>query len=203
MFKYEIQHQESYSRGELILRALFGWLYIGIPHIFCLYFILIALSLLNFVAFWIILFTGKLPKFYFNFFVGTYRWSARFNASYSNLVDGYPAFGFEAKQDDKIIYELEYVEKYSRGQLLLVALFGWLYVGIPHLFILIFRYIWISILSFLAFWAVLFTGKYPKGWHEFIVNTNRWMERVGQYLLLVRTEYPPFNGLPDDKQPSE
>ena len=33
--KLDVTHQDSYSRGELLLRTFFGWLYIGIPHYFC------------------------------------------------------------------------------------------------------------------------------------------------------------------------
>lgn len=200
MFNFNIKHQDEYSRGEAILRALFGWIYIGIPHVICLYFVIIAASALNFVAFWMILFTGKLPKFYFDFVLGYFRWNARVSASLSGLVDGYPAFGFDTEEgDDNITYELEYVEKYSRGQLLLVTLFSWLYLLIPHFFVLLFRLIWDMVLNFLAFWAVLFTGKYPESWHQFSVNSFRWSERITQYLFYVRIKYPPFNGLPEEK----
>jgi len=201
MFKFQIQHQEQYSKGQAVLRALFGWIYIGIPHLFCIYFAAIAFSALNILAFWIVLFSGKLPKLYFDIYVGTFRWLNKIYASLSGLTDTYPSFAFEAREKDAVTYELEYVESYPQGQALLVAIFGWLYVGIPHGIILIFRSIWGGILNFLAFWSVLFTGKYPESWHTFIVNTYRWSERVSQYLYLVRVKYPPFNGLPDDEQP--
>jgi len=200
MFNYNIKHQDSYSRGEAILRALFGWIYIGIPHLFLLYFVVLAFTGLNIVAFWITLFTGKLPKLYFDLFVGTNLWAYRVIASLNGLADKYPSFGFDSSKEDRVTYELEYIENYPQGQVLLVALFGWLYVGVPHGVILIFRFIWVTILKFVAFWVVLFTGNFPASWHKFIVNTYRWNERVVQYLYLVRVKYPPFNGLPDDEQ---
>lgn len=159
-----------------------------------------AFSCLNVVAFWIILFTGKLPKLYFDLFVATFLWSNRVIASLNGLTDAYPSFRFESNQEDKVTYELEYVENYPQGQALIVALFGWFYVGIPHGIILILRFLWVSVLKFVAFWVVLFTGKFPPTWHRFITNTYRWNERVTQYLYLVREKYPPFNGLPDDEQ---
>jgi hypothetical protein len=200
MFNYNIKHQDSYSRGEAILRALFGYIYIGIPHIFCLFFVVIAAAALNYVAFFMILFTGKLPKFYFDFILGYFRWNTKLTSSLNGMVDGYPSFGFDLDEDKKIEYTLDYVEKYSRGQLLLVTFFSWLYVIIPHYFILFFRLIWGGILTWLAFWVVIFTGKYPAGWHKFNVATYRWIERVNQYIYFIRTEYPPFNGLPDNEQ---
>jgi len=65
--KLTIKNQERYSRGELILRTLFGWIYIAIPHGFLLFFVGIWSSILSFVAFWIILFTARYPQSFLNF----------------------------------------------------------------------------------------------------------------------------------------
>ena len=65
--KLTVQHQESYSRGELLLRTFFGWLYIMIPHGFVLLFVALWSAILQFVAFWIILFTGRYPQSMFDF----------------------------------------------------------------------------------------------------------------------------------------
>ncbi len=73
-------------------------------------------------------------------------------------------------------------------------LFGWIYVGIPHGFMLFFRSLWNMILIFLAFWVVLFTGKFPQSWHEFTVGTLRWSNRVTLYLAYMTDDYPPFTG---------
>ena len=71
---------------------------------------------------------------------------------------------------------------------------GFLYVALPHGFILFFRIIWGMILYFLAWWVVLFTAEYPKSWHQFWVETYRWQYRVIIYLSYMSDEYPPFNG---------
>jgi len=47
---------------------------------------------------------------------------------------------------------------------------------------------------FLAWWVVLFTGKYPENWHAFIVGTMRWSMRVTLYMANMTDEYPPFSG---------
>ena len=88
----------------------------------------------------------------------------------------------------------EYPKKLSRGMLLLKVFFGWLYVGIPHGFILFFYGIAVGVVTFIAFWTILFAGKYPKGMYNFVVGYNRWTWRVEAYLSLMRDEYPPFSG---------
>jgi len=89
---------------------------------------------------------------------------------------------------------VEYPERLSRGSLLLKVLFGWLYVGIPHGIMLGLYGIAVSIVTFIAFWAILFTGKFPKGMFDFVVGELRWTLRVSAYLGLLRDEYPPFSG---------
>ncbi|MGW8316849.1 MAG: hypothetical protein ACWGNV_14715, partial [Bacteroidales bacterium] len=62
-----IQHQSTYSRGELLLRTFLGWLYIYIPHGFLLFFVGLWGAFLQFVAFWVILFTGTYPESVFHY----------------------------------------------------------------------------------------------------------------------------------------
>lgn len=190
----QIRHQDSYSRGELLLRTFFGWLYIAIPHVFCLFFLGIGAAILSFIAWWAILFTGKYPKGMFDFQLKIMRWSMRLNASLYNLVDGYPAFGLNTDKDN-VKLEVEYPETLSRGILILRLLFGIIYYGIPHGFCLLFRAIWGQILMFIAWWVVLFTGKYPENWHKFNVGTLRWISRINLYSNFMTDKYPPFSGL--------
>jgi hypothetical protein len=191
--KLEIKHQESYSRGELLLRTLFGWLYITLPHFFILMFVGIWGAILQFIAFWVVLFTGRYPQSMFEFQEGLLRWSLRVSARTMNLADGYPAFGISAT-DDYSTLEIEYPEKLSRGLLIVRFLFGWIYVGIPHGFMLFFRYIATMVLVFISWWAVLFTGSYPESFHKFNVGTLRWATRMNVYLKFMTDEYPPFTG---------
>jgi hypothetical protein len=191
--KVNITHQESYSRGQLLLRSFFGIFYIGLPHIFLLLFCGIWAAIQHFIAFWTILFTGRYPQTFFEYQLGMLRWQLRVNARILNLSDGYPSF-FPSGTDTNTGVEIPYPESTSRGLTLVRALFGGLYVALPHGFILIFRSWWGSILSFIAWWAVLFTGKYPAGMHAFNVGTMRWSLRVNAYLLFMIDKYPPFTG---------
>jgi hypothetical protein len=90
---------------------------------------------------------------------------------------------------------VEYPERLSRGILILKVLFGYFYVGIPHGFCLCFYGIAVAVVVFIAFWAILFTGKYPRGMFDFVVGYMRWGTRVTAYWSnLLRDEYPPFSG---------
>ncbi|MBN1368540.1 MAG: DUF4389 domain-containing protein [Dehalococcoidales bacterium] len=89
-------------------------------------------------------------------------------------------------------FTVAYPEKLSRGWLLLKVFFGWAYVGIPHGVILACFSVAVSVITFIAFWIILFTGKYPKGLYDFIVGYMRWNNRVNAYLYFLRDEYPPF-----------
>jgi hypothetical protein len=197
--KLNVQHQDKYSRGELLLRTFLGWLYIGIPHFFLLFFVGLWGAVLLFVSFWVILITGTYPEPMFQYQVKVQQWSLRLNARIYNLSDGYPAIGLKG-EDDRTLLEIPYPEKVNRGLTLVRMLFGVFYVGIPHGFILVFRAMFTGILQFLAWWIVLFTAAYPRNLHEWSVGLLRWQLRVSLYLMFMTDTYPPFTG---DELPGE
>ena len=195
MIRYNVIHQEKYSRTELLLRTFFGWFYIAIPHFFLLFFVMIASLVLWFLAWWGVLFTGRYPKDFFDFQVNVLRWSARVEARILHLLDGYPAFGLNTIDEGVMLY-IPYPGRLSRKHLLLRTLFGWLYCLIPHGFVLFFRAIATAVIIFFSWWVVLFTGQYPVNLHEFVVGTSRWNYRVSVYMMFMSDTYPPFSGKP-------
>ena len=191
--RLSINRAETQSRGELLLRTFFGGIYIGLPHIFVMMFIQIWASILNLIAFFVILFTGRFPESPFNFNVGLYRWSARLNASFYNLIDGYPQIGVSGTHPD-VTLEIPYPETVSRGKTLLRAFFGIFYVLMPHAFCLSFYGIWVMIQQMIAWWVVLFTGSYPESMFRSIEGYMRWSLRVSLYMAHMTDEYPRFSG---------
>jgi hypothetical protein len=191
--KLTITHQERYARDQLILRTLFGWLYIGIPHVLLLLFVGIWSLILCFITFWIALFTERFPRGIFDWQVEYLNWGLRVAASFANLVDGYAEF-FPGGSKEKVSLQVEHPEKLRWWLVLLRFLFGLLYVGIPHGICLLARLAATGALGFLAWWAVLITGRYPARWHAFNVGTLRWLLRVVLYLGFFTEEYPRFSG---------
>jgi hypothetical protein len=191
--KLTITHQESYSRGELLLRSFFGIIYMILPHFFLMIFCALWDMIGGIISFWTILFTGKYPRSFFDYRLNMMRWSVRLNARTSHMVDGYPSF-FPSGTDDKTSLDIEYPESLSRGTLLLKAFFGLLYCQLPHGIVLMFRSLWGSILSLIAWWIVLFTGTYPKSTHDFNRGTMLWSLRVSAYMGNMTDKYPPFSG---------
>ncbi len=196
--KFHVEHQESYSRGEVLLRQLFGVIYIMIPHAFLLFFVGIASQVVSVIAFFAVLITGRYPEGMYRFQEKFMRWQLRVQARMLHLCDGYPAFGLNA-EDDKTTFELEYPEQISRGLTILRQLFGVIYVVIPHMFVLFFRMIGVQFVTIIAFFAILITGRYPQGMHEFVVGTLRWGARVNLYMLHMSDIYPPFSGKSDEE----
>jgi hypothetical protein len=190
---FRVTHQDSYKRGLLLLRTLLGWLYILIPHGFLLLFVGIWSGILSFLAFWAILFTGKYPESWFAFQVKYQLWNLRVSASILNLSDEGASFGIEGSSKS-VTLDLPRPERISRGLTLLRLIFGVIYVGIPHVVCLGLRAIGSVVLGFLAWFAILFTGKYPERWHSFNVGTLRWSTRLGFYLLNMSDAYPAFSG---------
>jgi hypothetical protein len=195
--KIGIKHQESYSRGSLILRSLFGGLYIALPHGFLLIFMSIASSFVGIINFWSILITGKMIRSMFDFQLNLMRWSLRVNARLMNLSDGYPAFGM-THNDADVVLDIEYPETSNRVSILLRAMFGIWYVLIPHAFLLFFLQIGVMFVRMIAFWAVLFTGKYPEGMHNYMVGVLRWNIRVNAFMSYLTDTYPPFSRSGDE-----
>lgn len=188
-----IKPQESNSRGQLLLRTFFGWLYIGIPHVVVMMFVGIWYAILEFVKFWVALFTGRIPEGIYEFQKKVMQWQVRLSATLLNMRDGYPAIGPGGSDPDATI-EFANPESVKRGLVLVRVLFGWLYVGIPHGFLLAFVGIAAEFVAFFAWWAVLFTGKFPEGMFDFLVRYLRWNMRLNLYLSFYTDDYPPFNG---------
>lgn len=190
--RLDVPRPERLSRGILLLRSFFGWLYVGIPHGICLFLVGIVASVCQFIAFWAVLFTGRYPKGLFEVVTGMLDWENRVAIYLNFLCDEYPSFGFASEYPAKLT--VDYPETLSRGLLLARVFLGWLYVGIPHCLCLWFRLIAHAVVSFVAWWAILFTGRIPEGMFQFLAGTYRWTLRLNAYMMFLTDEYPPFSG---------
>ena len=189
-----VTHQAEYSRGQLLLRTFFGVFYLVLPHAICLAVLGFAIDVCMLVAWFAILFTGQYPAGIYQFVVSVHQWGVRWAAPVTNLGDGYPAFGLGDKGSG-VSLQITRPAISSRLHCALRILAP-IYVGIPHGICLLFRQIAGIILFVVVFFAVLFTGKYPKGMHDFQVGSFRWGMRVMAYITMLSDRYPPFSGKP-------
>ena len=134
-----------------------------------------------------ILFRRRYPRWWFDFALELARFSARVGAYVALLTDQYPS----TVEEQAVHLDIDYpdVERDLNRWLPLVK---WLLV-IPHIFVLVFLSIGAFFAVVFAWFAILFTGRYPRGLFDFVVGVGRWWLRVEAYaLLLVTDRYPPF-----------
>ena len=187
-----VEYPEQLSRLHLLLKVFLGWLYVGIPHGIILALFSYLTLLLHVVAFIIVLFTGRYPRRIFDIMVGYFAWSARVDAYANLMTDRYPPFALTAN-DYPAAIGIEYPEQVSRLTASLRFFFGILYVGIPHGIALAVLGIVAFVLLIVSAFAILFTGKYPRGLFDFIEGVMRWGLRASAYLYLLDDHYPPFS----------
>jgi hypothetical protein len=67
-----------------------------------------------------------------------------------------------------------------------------LFLAVPHLLVLFFLVLAWTLCTVVAWFAILFTGRYPAPLYPFALGVMRWLLRVEAYLLLLVDQYPPF-----------
>jgi Domain of unknown function (DUF4389) len=182
--RFDVEYPERLSRWMIFVK----WI-LAIPHLIIVYLLQAVAGVLVFIAFFAILFTKKWPRGLFDFTVQIERWTANV-AAYALLLmrDEYPPFSGEPGQYP-LTLEIDYDENLSRWLIFV----KWLLV-IPHLIVLTVLEIAAGVVVLIAFFAILFTGRYPRGMFDFVVGAARWYWRVNAYALLLMTDrYPPFS----------
>jgi uncharacterized protein DUF4389 len=91
-----------------------------------------------------------------------------------------------------VTFEADYVEQRSR----LTTFFRWLLV-IPQLIVMYFYGLAAGVVVVVAWFALLFTGRYPQGMYDFVAGFIRYSTYVNGYFYLLCDPYPPFGGDPD------
>ena len=135
-----------------------------------------------------ILFRQRYPRWWFDFALELARFGARLGAYFVLLTDQYPS----TVEEQNVHLEIEYpdVERDLNRWLPLVK---WL-LAIPHFLVLFVLSVGAFFAVIFAWFAILFTGRYPRGLFDFVVGVGRWWLRVEAYaFLLVTDRYPPFS----------
>ena len=148
-----------------------------------------AVSFTVFFAWLAMVFTGRYPEGLYNFNAGFLRMSSRTNAFYYLLSDEYPPFD----GDDDPAYPVRIgvppaLDKYSRAK----AFFRYI-IGIPVMFLAMIQAIILAVVTVIAWFAILFTGKHPDGLFDSGRSASAYLARAGAYFLLITEDYPPFS----------
>jgi hypothetical protein len=144
-------------------------------------------GLLFFGPLLLILFRQKYPRWWFDWNLELQRFGNRVAAYLALMDDRYPAT--DQHQSVHLDYPYPDVERDLNRWLPLVK---WL-LAIPHWIVLFFLEIAALVVVILVWFAILFTGRYPRGMFGFVEGVIRWHNRVLAYaLILVTDRYPPF-----------
>jgi len=134
-----------------------------------------------------ILFRRKYPRWWFDWNLALTRFIARVDAYILLLTDEYPSTD-EAQAVHIDIPYPDAKEELNRW----LPLVKWI-MAIPHYVVLAFLCIAVWVVVIVAWFAILFTGRYPRSMFDFVVGVFRWSLRVTVYAFLLTTDrYPPF-----------
>jgi hypothetical protein len=135
-----------------------------------------------------ILFRRKYPRWWFDWNLELQRFSNRVGVYLALMDDRYPS------TDDHQSVHLEYAYPDAERELnRWLPLVKWL-LAIPHFIVLFFLDVAAIVVVIVAWFAILFTGRYPAGMFEFVQGVIRWNNRViGYAFVFVTDRYPPFS----------
>ncbi len=134
-----------------------------------------------------LLFRQKYPRWWFDWNLQLSRFLARVCAYATLLRDEYPS----TDEEQAVHLDFAYPDatQLSRG----LPLVKW-FLAIPHCIVLFFLYIGAVVCVVIAWFAILFTSKYPRALFDYVVGVQRWSLRVSAYTtLLITDQYPPFS----------
>jgi len=135
-----------------------------------------------------IVFRQRYPRWWFDFALALSRFSNRVGAYLALLTDRYPST--EAEQSVHLDIDYPNVPQDLNRWMPLVK---WL-LAIPHYVVLAVLALGTIVAVFIAWFAILITGRYPRPLFDYVVGVGRWALRVQAYTsLLITDRYPPFS----------
>ena len=149
-------------------------------------------GLLLFGPMLMIVFRQKYPRWWFDWNLELQRFSSRVFVYLALMDDRYPS------TDDHQSVHLDYTyPEVTQDLNRWLPLVKWWLLAIPHYIVLIFLDIAAFVMAIVAWFAILFTGRYPRSVFDFEEGVFRWNNRVTGYAVtLVTDRYPPFRLAP-------
>jgi hypothetical protein len=144
-------------------------------------------GLLFFGPLLMIVFRQKYPRWWFDWNLELQRFSNRVSVYLALMDDRYPS------TTDHQSVHLDYAYPDAARELnQWLPLVKW-FLAIPHYIVLAFLDIAAVVVVIITWFAILFTGRYPRGMFDFVEGVIRWNNRVIAYaIILVTDQYPPF-----------
>jgi hypothetical protein len=134
-----------------------------------------------------LLFRRKYPRWWFDWNRELLRFINRVGTYMALMSDRYPS----TDEHQFVRLELEYPDA-ERDLNRFLPLVKWL-LAIPHYIVLVILYLGVLLAVIAAWFAILFTGRYPRGLFDYVEGVIRWHNRVVAYAaILVTDRYPPF-----------
>ncbi len=131
-----------------------------------------------------LVFRGRYPRWWFDFNVELLQFQNRVGVYLTLMDDRYPS----TDERQSVHLELPDPEGLNRW----LPLVKW-FLAIPHYVVLALLYAGGVVAVVIAWFAILFTGRFPRGIFDYLVGVGRWTNRVTAYaFLLVTDAYPPF-----------
>jgi len=135
-----------------------------------------------------IVFREKYPRWWYDWNLELLRFTNRVGTYLALKSDRYPST--DERQWVRLDFPYPDAERDLNRWLPLVK---WL-LAIPHYIVLFFLYLAVVVVVIVAWFAILFTGRYPRGIFDFVEGVIRWHNRVvGYAYILVTDRYPPFS----------
>jgi hypothetical protein len=133
-----------------------------------------------------IVFRGKYPRWWFDFNVELLRFQNRVGVYLALMDDRYPST--DERQSVRLDVAYPDAARLNRG----LPLVKWL-LAVPHYLVLAVLYVAAVFAVVIAWLAILFTGRFPRGIFDYLVGVGRWTNRVTAYAFILATDqYPPF-----------
>ncbi|MBN1690015.1 MAG: DUF4389 domain-containing protein [Dehalococcoidia bacterium] len=133
-----------------------------------------------------LLFRQKYPKWWYDWNLNLSKFSYRVASYFYLMTDVYPS----TDEEQNVQLDMPYPDAAGLNRWL--PLVKW-FLAIPHIIVLCFLWVAALVVIIIVWFAILFTGRYPRGLFDFALGVMRWGFRVMCYAMIMITDkYPPF-----------
>lgn len=178
--RLDIEYPDRLSRLLIFVK----WILV-IPHYIVLFVLAIAAWFATVISWFAVLVTGRYPQGLFDFIVGLHRWGLRVTAYLLLQTDRYPPFSLDDDPSYPVHLTVEYPQRIARWR----PLVSWLLV-IPVAIASVLMVYVAYVVVFLAWFAILITGRFPQGMFRLVLTALRWQTNVNLYGYWMTDRYP-------------